>query len=305
MLSSMTGYGCATFTKEIWQLEASLRCLNSRSFDCTLHLPRILENKEYALRKELSQTLVRGKVVFSVQLRRLNEEADEMSNELPAKVNETLFGKYLEAFSTLAKTHDLKLRDDILFRIILNQGHVLRSPEMTKNTSPSESLVAETLLQKAFVQALNHCKDMQAKEGIRTAELICEDLSLLEKSTKWIEDKTPQRNQQLEDHLRQRAEAFTKGEINNGRWEQELFFFLERMDFSEEKNRLIQHISFFKKCLNEKEDEKGKRLTFICQEIGRELNTLGIKSHHAGIQQEIVEMKSALERVKEQLHNVR
>ena len=146
---------------------------------------------------------------------------------------------------------------------------------------------------------------MQIQEGQKTQDVLLRELKQIEDGLKQVLEIEPRRAENLQKKLRTRVKEALGEAYSEERLAQELFFYLERMDFSEEKERLQQHLEFFKQILTSSATGEAKRLIFISQEIGRELNTLGTKSHEVAIQQQIVDMKSALERIKEQLQNIK
>lgn len=295
-LSSMTGYGHATLRRGSWQIEVSLRALNSKYFDCSLRLPHFLEAQELSLRKMLSTVLIRGKVALSVQCTPIFSSRDS-ADPLDVKV----FKRYWASFKHAASTVRAKVSDDALFSAIVRIPTVLRNEELSKD----EQAALWQAVQKAIQKAMTACQDMQRKEGKKTAALLLKDIKEIKAHLQHILRIEPTRSETLSQKLRTRVQEALSGSCSEEKLAQEIFFYVERMDFGEEKERLLQHLDFFKRTVSTPAHSEAKRLLFIAQEIGREINTLGSKSQDATIQEQVVHMKSALERIKEQLQNLK
>lgn len=292
MLLSMTGYGQAKTrnAKQKRTVIADLKSINSRGLDLITRMPKSYQDKEFEIRNILSQILERGKITLTLQI----EAKDDTSRKM--KINKALLKSYLDELVPMAKKMKLDMEDCL--PALLNLPDVLESGNMTVNEEEWKQV------QKTIEQAAKKLNESRAKEG-KTLEkdfhLRIKNISyLLAKVESMETDRIPVMREKLEQLLKNYAE---KTEIDKNRLEQELIYYAEKMDFTEEKVRLKSHCDYFLKTLDEKESG-GKRLSFITQEMGREINTLGSKANHAEIQKYIVMMKEELEKIKEQVLNV-
>ena len=288
MLQSMTGYGKASVDFEDKTITIEIRSLNSKGLDASLRMPSIYREKEIELRNELAKLFERGKVDVSVNV--------EYRSEQPStQINEALAQAYYKQLKELAdKVNEPKAN-------ILEM--VMRMPDVTKHTTG-------TLSEKEYAQFLDTFK--KAAEGTITFRktegkaLVAEFskrtgllLSYLEK----IETSDPLRIEKIRTRIQKNVAEFVAAEnIDKNRLEQELIYYLEKIDVTEEKTRLRTHIKHFTDTA--KEPAGGRKLNFIAQEMGREVNTIGSKANDADIQQLVVLMKDEIEKIKEQTLNV-
>ncbi len=296
MLISMTGYGTANMRVAQWQLDVQIRALNSKFFDCSLRLPRFLEPRELEVRNLLADVLVRGKVSLQVQCTPIQD------NEQSIKSLDTRsFQHWWRTLKQAATQVQATPSDDALLAAVLR----------ISTFTPSEHTVDPPLeefwpdVQRLIKEAIQACQDMQRNEGMKTKILLETEIDHLEEGLQKVLTLSPARTENMQKKLRARAQEALGAVYNEGRLAQEFFFYIERMDFTEEQERLKQHIALFKRILIEGRESEAQRLLFISQEIGRELNTLGVKSHDASIQQHVVDMKNALNKAKEQLQNIK
>ena len=296
MLTSMTGYGETSLETENWKIDLYLRSLNGKFFDCTLRLPRSLEAREMDIRKILSKTLLRGKLFLSLQCHRIDSAA--LGEE---SLNEELFQHYWRMLKKVSSHLGASVSDNTILSAVVRMPGMMRAESGPENEEAS----IWASIQEPLQQVILGCQQMQQKEGEQTSQLISHEIELIEQLLRDILLLEPQRGADIQQKLRKKVDEALAGSYSEERLAQELFFYIERMDFTEEKDRLQQHLAFFKDILADSSPCEAKRLLFITQEIGREINTLGTKSHHATIQQQVVHMKSALEQIKEQLQNLK
>lgn len=284
MIQSMTGYGKQVLQLPTKKITVELKSLNSKNLDINARIPQAYREKELSLRKQIADTLVRGKVDFGLYVEITGEETT-------AEVNQGVVKKYMQQLSGIAEGDDLKLLE-----------LALRMPDTMKTDKddiPSEEFAAIT---DTLSQALNDLRQFRLEEGKALEQDFNHRLGLLRQLLAQVVDIDPERLNSIRDRL-EKAVSDLKTEVDGNRFEQELIYYLEKYDITEEKVRLGNHLDYFETTLNT-EDSNGKKLGFICQEIGREINTIGSKSNYAAMQQLVVQMKDELEKIKEQLLNV-
>ena len=288
MILSMTGYGKAIHIGDKLTIRVELRSLNGRYFDLNLRLSSSLRSHESEIRTLLNEKLMRGKTDALIII--------EYSGENGSAINRELAKRYYAELKSLAKEMEVDKKN--LFQIVMQIPEVL-SAERTESGEEEWTMVRETIHRAAEDLIQFRIKEGRALEGSfhQNIRVILDCLGQVESFEKdRIESVRGRLHSQLTENLS--AENYDRN-----RFEQELIFYLERMDFSEEKTRLKSHCDFFMQSLDEKESN-GRRLNFISQEMGREINTLGSKANHAEIQKLVVQMKDELEKIKEQLLNV-
>lgn len=289
MIQSMTGYGKAQLTLNGTTLKAEIRSLNSKFLDINLRLPFSLKDKEIEVRNLVTEKLHRGKIDLFISVETTGDDKN-------VSINKELFIRYYEELKTLSK--QLKADKKNLLQMVIQLPEVIN----TDKTNYSEEDLAPMLeVLRGAVEDLRlfRIKDGEGLEQIFTGN-VSTILSLLEQ----VEAFEKERLESIKNRLRnQLTELVSSEEYDRNRFEQELIYYLERMDFTEEKVRLRSHCDYFLKVMKEN-DSNGRKLNFISQEMGREINTLGSKANHAAIQKLVVQMKDELEKIKEQLLNV-
>ena len=289
MLRSMTGFGSVSKTVKNKMITCEIKSLNSKALDFSIRIPSAFKDEEQDLRKRFAKILQRGKISLSVKV--------ELQNgEQPIEINDKLALQYHKKLSKLAKK--LGANGNDLFRLTLQMPDVLKQPKEERNTK--EWAAIKPVIESA-VHALVRFREKEgALIGIDLMKSIERILELLKK----IEKQEPKRTNAYRNRLKKQVRSsFDKKEIDNVRFEQELIYFMEKIDITEEKNRLRNHCKFFTDTLNVN-IANGKKLGFISQEIGREINTMGSKANDSKIQHLVVQMKDELEKVKEQVMNV-
>ncbi|HXS35785.1 MAG TPA: YicC/YloC family endoribonuclease [Flavipsychrobacter sp.] len=290
MLYSMTGFGRAESTINNRQVAVEIKSLNGKQFEIVTKIPPILRSYELDIRNLLNNILMRGSLDLAIAIKQ--EGASK-----PMTVNTGLAVFYYQSMQQIAKQLGIP-HDNVL-------STLMRMPEVViadQDVLPEEEwLLVQEVIKAAAQQLMEHRKHEGAAlhkdlhQRIRNIEGLLETISPLE----------VQRTDKIRSKLTQWLEEIAgRDNIDPNRFEQEMIYYLERMDFSEEKTRLKQHCQYFHDTVNKNEIAKGKKLGFILQEIGREVNTLGAKANQAEIQQIVINMKDELEKAKEQVLNI-
>ena len=290
MLYSMTGFGRAEGKVNTRQVTVEIKALNGKQFDVSTKIPPILRSYELDIRNMLSGLLLRGTIDVTVNIKQ--EGASK-----PMVVNTDLALFYYQGMKQISQQIGLP-EDNII-------STLMRMPEVVAPDSdvlPQEEWENVKLV---IVQAANDLMKHRLDEG----EALLRDIKLRINNIERLHDKIPalepERMERIRTRINQWLEDMTaKEKIDPNRFEQEMIYYLERMDFSEEKIRLKQHCGYFNDTINENDAAIGRKLNFILQEIGREINTLGSKANHAEIQQIVINMKDELEKAKEQILNI-
>ena len=278
MIQSMTGYGKAEIQFENKNYVLELRSLNSKVLELNARLPSHIREIEIQLKKIVRENLKRGKVDLNLNI--------EDNSESGAKtINVTRVNQYIEQLKSIEDGARLEL-----LKIALKLPDTLKSK--IEDFDENEIKLIESLLKKA-IDALNIFRSDEGKILEREFNKRLENLESLSKELEMID---PERSAEIQEKLRTSLEALEL-EVDQNRFEQELIYYLEKFDITEEKVRLKNHIDYFKKTLNSGASN-GKKLGFITQEIGREINTIGAKANHAGLQKLVIQMKDELEKIK-------
>jgi len=290
MIKSMTGYGLASTDQENTKFAVEIKSLNSKFLELNLKLPRAYADKELLLRNVCSKEIERGKVNVSINIERSEE------NLKGATINAALLSKYYKQLEAI--NIDLGANSNNLLQAVLSFPDVITYTEEVVNEGEWD------VLQNTFNAALASFNQFRETEGA----VLKEDLELRIKNIlgffSQIEVLAPLRIPQIRARLNQFLEENAgKVNVDQNRLEQELIYYIDKLDITEEKIRLKSHCDYFTETLKSK-DANGKKLGFISQEIGREINTMGAKANDAQIQQLVVGMKEELEKIKEQLLNV-
>ncbi|QSE97933.1 YicC/YloC family endoribonuclease [Fulvivirga lutea] len=291
MLKSMTGYGAASGTFESYSINVEVKTLNSKFLDVNLRLPRSISEKELEVRNIINDYLERGKVSMSVDIQ------NESETVLKQQYNAPLFQKYYSELEELANL--VNAPKDDLFRTALS------SPDVIVNNT-SEDLDSEEYenVKKLIKQALEHCNEFRAKEGDVLQAKLLEYINSISTSLKHVEELDPKRVENIKTRIKGNLTKFIEEEsLDKNRLEQEIIYYIEKLDITEEKVRLKNHLNHFEEVIAGNQNS-GKKLGFISQEIGREINTIGSKANDSDIQKHVVSMKEELEKIKEQLLNV-
>lgn len=285
MIQSMTGYGKAVAECSDKKITIEIRSLNSKTLDLNTRLPYLYKEKELEIRKILSEKLQRGKVDFSI-----NTEVTSLSKA--QQINPEIIKAYIEEFRQVVPDAS----DAELLAI------VMRLPDVMVFTSKEIDEAEWGHALDLILKAIENLSQFRLDEG-KVLELeFVQRINIILDLLKKVEPFEKERIQTLKERFTKNLEELT-AEYDQNRFEQELIYYLEKLDITEEKVRLKNHCEYFLENLKSPESE-GKKLGFICQEIGREINTLGSKSNHSEMQKIVVQMKDELEKVKEQVLNI-
>ncbi|MCH5230892.1 MAG: YicC family protein [Muribaculaceae bacterium] len=294
MIASMTGYGKASFTNDKIRINVEAKSINSKQLDLSLRLPTIFRDQETIVRNRLAPILERGKVEITVTY-------DSLSGQLPVKINKDVIKAYKNQLETLASQLDISSPSDWLPMLI-------RLPEAMISEIPEADEKEKDILAKVTEEAVYELINSRIKEGRGLYEFFFEKIERIRQYLALTETYESGRIDKIREKLEQQLNRLQGVEIDRGRLEQELIFYIEKLDVTEEKQRLASHLNYFEETLGEPDETnvagKGKKLGFISQEIGREINTLGSKSNDAEMQKLVVMMKDELEQIKEQVLNV-
>jgi len=283
MIQSMTGFGRCVRQLSDKAITVEIKSLNSKSLDLNLRLPSYYREKELTLRNIVQQLLERGKVDLTVFI-------ENLGSTTPAELNENIVNQYIAQMRKIVdgdKTELLKM--------------AVRMPDALQTRKEEAEVVEWVEVEIAVREAIKQLIDFRASEG----KVLFDEFQLRIVNIQSLLEKIPtfenERVEMVKDRLRKAIDAL-KETIDENRFEQELIYYLEKYDIAEEKLRLSNHLSYFLENLKSA-DSNGKKLGFITQELGREINTIGSKANHAGMQQLVVQMKDELEKLKEQLLN--
>jgi uncharacterized protein (TIGR00255 family) len=291
MLLSMTGYGKASNVYKGKKINVEMRTLNGRNTDVRFKMPQNYREKEHLLRRIVLDKARRGKIEAGVEV--ITDGGNDAYG-----LNQALFTKYYEELTSLSQSLNLPQGD--MMTAILRIPNVVMAEEGT--LSEEEWRVVES----TFNEALTHLEQFREAEGEALAKDLIQRVEIIQRTLEQIAPHEADRIVQVRERLQSRVDEYlNKEEMDENRFEQEILFYLEKMDINEEKVRLAQHCKYFLEVLRKKDTVvKGKKLGFISQEIGREINTMGAKANSHGIQRLVVEMKDELEKIKEQVLNV-
>ena len=291
MIQSMTGYGRGTASYNDMQVLAEIRSLNSKITDLRIKLPVNLGEKEIELRNLVLQRTQRGKIEMTITF-----EGEHTVDDID--YDKALIRKHFNQLTEIASS--LGVGADQILHEVLKLPNVLRT---------GHSSEIDSRLWKAIIDAVNLSIDQlivfREHEGSSLYQDLWQSVSAIHDICNEIDAQDKERLAYVRTRMKQKLEEFANGEqVDKNRFEQELLYYLERLDINEEKVRLQQHCNFFKETLSGNMEMKSKQLNFISQEIGREINTLGAKAQWSPLQHVVVNMKNELEKIKEQLANI-
>jgi uncharacterized protein (TIGR00255 family) len=288
MLYSMTGFGKASVHHQHKTYTIEIRSVNGRHLDVRFKLPNTLKSKELELRSMIAQHALRGKVDFNIVVN--SEEGDE-----DYTLNLRLLKQYYKQLDIIRR--ELNTTDELI-------PAILKLPNVVKPNDEDVTGEEWQAVIKGTTEALESLKTFRKQEG----DALYEDLRLRSINILTLLDKTGNHEEERQKKVRERLEnnlkELVQNEVDQNRFEQELLYYLEKYDITEEKVRLEQHCNYFMDVLDGNDDSKGRKLNFISQEMGREINTLGAKANDASMQRLVVQMKDELEKIKEQVANV-
>ncbi len=286
----MTGYGKAEATVGDKKICVEIRSLNSKSMDLSTRIAPLFREQEMVLRQTVAKKLERGKVDFTLRV-------DKADTAAAGHICPEAVAGYVSQIQAISDAQDLPLPENV-WELVLRLPDVMGSEE-------AEELTPEVweAAQKAVDEALAHLTDFRRQEGAALEKKFREKVDNIEQLLAEIEPYEKSRVEKIRQRLEDRLAELKGVDYDKGRLEQELIYYIEKLDISEEKQRLTNHLRYFRETLDNGHGQ-GKKLGFIAQEMGREINTTGSKSNQAEMQNIVVKMKDELEQIKEQVLNV-
>jgi uncharacterized protein (TIGR00255 family) len=284
MIQSMTGFGKHVVQLPTKKITVEIKSLNSKSIDLNARMPSAYREKELELRKLIANSLQRGKVDFSLYI-------EITGDETSAQVNESAVKQYMKQLKSIADGDNLRLLE-----------MALRFPDAMRTDKEDIDEEEYKAIIKALKGALSEINKFRSEEGNVLERDFLDRISSLKNLLQNVLEMDPDRQGTIRERL-EKAVQEIKQDVDANRFEQELIYYLEKYDITEEKVRLANHLDYFTKTI-QSNDSNGKKLGFISQEIGREINTIGSKANYAPMQQLVVQMKDELEKIKEQMLNV-
>ena len=290
MIKSMTGFGKASSEFSTKKITVEIRSLNSKQLDLNLRMPYIYKEKELELRSEISKQIERGKVDISIYTESIQET-------LPIAINKTLAKTYYNELKSLAE--ELKEVNTDLFRLTMKMPDVLKAEKEVVEFDVEEWKAVKATVDSA-IEAFQKFRDDEGKTLSNEFEM---RIGIIDKLLTEVISYDAARVENIRTRIKNNiADVIEKEKIDENRFEQELIYYIEKLDITEEKLRLKTHLDYFTATM--KELGSGRKLGFIAQEIGREINTIGSKANDSSVQKLVVQMKDELEKIKEQLLNV-
>ena len=290
MIYSMTGFGKAIVELPYRKITVEIKSLNSKQLDLSTRIPQIYKELEMDIRSEIARQLERGKVDFSIQIENKNN-AD--SN---AGFNVDIIKSYYTQLQGLTQSLQIPDPTDRL-------KPPLRLPAALKSDVVEVSEEESQAVKKAVDEAIAHLIEFRAQEGLMLQKLFTEKIGNIARLLAEVEPYEKERTEKIKARIIEALKKIENFDYDKNRMEQEMIFYIEKLDINEEKNRLDNHLRYFIETMEGRYGQ-GKKLGFISQEIGREVNTMGSKANHAELQKIVVRMKDELEQIKEQILNV-
>lgn len=285
MIHSMTGFGKHVIQLPGKKITVELKSLNSKNLDINARVPQVYRERELDFRDRIAKALIRGKIDFSLFV-------EQTGGEGASEINEPVVRAYMSQLSTLSSGEEVKFLE-----------MALRLPDSLKTIREEIDPAEFAALEEALDVALERLLAFREEEGKALEADFTQRIATLQDQLQQVSNLDGDRMAAVRERL-ERAVSELKETVDANRFEQELIYYLEKYDITEEKVRLAKHLEYFSESLNS-EDSNGKKLGFIGQEMGREINTIGSKANDAPMQRVVVQMKDELEKIKEQLLNVR
>ncbi|MDL5513463.1 YicC/YloC family endoribonuclease [Arenibacter sp. M-2] len=284
MIQSMTGFGKHVIQLPSKKITIEIKSLNSKSLDLNARIPSTYREKELELRRTIAGSLVRGKVDFGLYI-------ENTGAETSSEVNEVVVRQYMKQLGHIVSGNEMGLLEI-----------AMRMPDTMKTEREDIDEEEYKIIKESLEEALKEINIFRTEEGKVLEADFEARISVLKNLLEQVAQMDPDRLLTIRERL-EKAVADLKADLDTNRFEQELIYYLEKYDITEEKVRLLNHLDYFAATLKS-DDSNGKKLGFISQEIGREINTIGSKANFAPMQQLVVQMKDELEKIKEQMLNV-
>ena len=290
MIQSMTGFGKATVAYKEKKINVEVKSLNSKALDLSTRIAPLYREKEMEIRQFIAKNLERGKIDFSIWI-----EKDVVADATP--INLALVENYYQQIKKISAQTGIPEPADWY-------ATLLRLPDVTTKTDVEELTDEEwKAAQQAIDEAVNHLIEFRRQEGAALQKKFTEKVDNIQALLASIEPYEKSRVEKIKTNIVNGLQQIPNVEYDKNRLEQELIYYIEKLDISEEKQRLSNHLKYFRETMNEEGHGVGKKLGFIAQEMGREINTTGSKSNQAEMQNIVVKMKDELEQIKEQVLN--
>ena len=291
MIQSMTGYGKAIAELPDKKITVEIKSLNSKAMDLSTRIAPIYREKEMEIRTEISKALERGKVDFCMWIEK--KDTAESANS----INFALLQGYYKQVTEISATLGIDVPQD-WFATLLRLPDVMTKPEVQELSEEEWATACE-----AIAEAKDLLIDFRIQEGKALEKKLRENITRIQQLQDAIAPYEKERTDKVKERIIEALEKIIGVDYDKNRLEQELIYYIEKLDINEEKQRLTNHLKYFINTM-ENDNGQGKKLGFIAQEMGREINTLGSKSNHAEMQKIVVQMKDELEQIKEQVLNV-
>ncbi|MBK5721115.1 YicC family protein [Dysgonomonas sp. Marseille-P4677] len=289
MIQSMTGFGKASTELDKRKVTVEIKSLNSKQLDLSVRMPNLYKENEMWVRNLLSRKLERGKVDFLIYV-------ENIGNETPNQINQNLLEGYYKQIKESAERLGIETPTD-WFQTLL------RLPDVLKYESQEVDAEEWNAVSRVIDDAVKQLLDFRKQEGAMLQKLFEEKISNIASLLNEIEPYEAERVDKIKVRITEALQKIEDFDYDKNRFEQEMIYYIEKLDINEEKSRLTNHLNYFLETMKSGSGQ-GKKLGFISQEMGREINTMGSKSNHAEMQQIVVRMKDELEQIKEQVLNV-
>lgn len=286
----MTGYGKAEIHFNGKKIHAEIKSLNSKNLDLSARIAPIYREKEMEVRKFIAAQLERGKVDFNLWV-----EKDQASSFLP--INQEAVKDYTRQIRAISESNNIPFPEQGIWEVLIKLPETMQ-PNVVEDLTEEEWKAAS----QAVAEAVGHLVEFRTQEGLALQKKFSEKIDNIERLLGEIEPFEKSRVEKIRQRLTERLEELKGVDYDKNRLEQELIYYIEKLDISEEKQRLANHLKYFRETV-ETSHGQGKKLGFIAQEMGREINTTGSKSNQAEMQNIVVKMKDELEQIKEQVLN--
>lgn len=286
----MTGYGKAEIHFNGKKIHAEIKSLNSKTLDLSARIAPIYREKEMEVRKFIAAQLERGKVDFNLWV-----EKDQATSFLP--INQEAVKDYTRQIRAISESNNIPFPEQGIWEVLIKLPETMQ-PNVVEDLTEEEWNAAS----QAVAEAVGHLVEFRTQEGLALQKKFSEKIDNIERLLGEIEPFEKSRVEKIRQRLTERLEELKGVDYDKNRLEQELIYYIEKLDISEEKQRLANHLKYFRETM-ETSHGQGKKLGFIAQEMGREINTTGSKSNQAEMQNIVVKMKDELEQIKEQVLN--
>lgn len=290
MIRSMTGFGKTEFEVGTKKITLEIKSLNSKQLDINTRVPSMYREKDLEIRRLISEMLTRGKVDFAIYL-------DNLGTESTSRINSAIIKDYYSQLKSVHQELGLEINESIM-------QSIMRLPETVKMVYDELDETEWLVVRENLIKTLDELNRFRDQEGQALKTDIVANIANILDLLKQVEPFESQRMENVKTKIMDSLEALQlNGNLDKNRFEQELIYYMEKLDINEEKVRLTNHCSYFTETMDETEPS-GRKLGFIAQEIGREINTLGSKANESNLQRIVVQMKDNLEKIKEQVLNV-